>query len=88
MTDTFTIGTAGFAGDLKLPRQARKVLAHLLQGKDLTPLTAIGVYHIYRLAARIHDLREAGYDISTEMREDGVGGRYASYRLVNKKKAN
>ena len=88
MTDTFTIGTASFAGDLSLRPQTRKVLAHLLQGKDLTPLKAMAVYHIRNIADCIMELRKNGYDISTERAVDEVGGRYVHYRLVKKVKAH
>lgn len=88
MTDTFTIGTAEFAGDLKLYPQARKVLAHLLRGKDITRLKAERVYNISNIADSILQLRKAGYEISTERRVDETGHRYASYRLVQKVKVH
>jgi hypothetical protein len=39
------------------------------------------VYGVYRLAARIHELREANYDIITAYRHDERGRAYAEYSL-------
>jgi hypothetical protein len=88
MTDTFTIGTSNFARDLKLAPQPRKILAHLLQGKDITSATSMLVYHIPRLSDCILKIRRAGYNVVTEMKEDEVGGQYGSYRLVPMVKAS
>jgi hypothetical protein len=35
-----------------------------------------------RLAACNHDLREAGFEIVTTIKEDEEGDKYASYRLI------
>jgi hypothetical protein len=82
MTDTFTIGTPNFVTDLSLGPQSRKILSHLKAGKNITAMKAMGVYHVSRLSDVILKLRRAGYDIHTEMCEDEVGGKYASYTLV------
>lgn len=55
--------------------------AHLEAGKSITPLEAFGVYGIFRLAARIRDLRDAGLNIETRMRADVKGKQYAEYAL-------
>jgi hypothetical protein len=55
--------------------------AHLASGKSITQLEALGLYGMFRLAARIKELREAGWAISTDMREDPNGNKYAAYIL-------
>jgi len=57
MTDVMTLGNSTLANDLTLTPQAKTVLRHLEKGKTLTPLEALGVYGIYRLAARIMEIR-------------------------------
>jgi hypothetical protein len=48
-----------------------KVLQHLRSGKRITAYEAVQRYGIYRLAARISDLRKAGHDIKSEDVRDG-----------------
>lgn len=62
--------------------QARKVLTHLKRKKSITPLEAIGVYGIYRLAARIYEIRAAGHQVITMMNKDEQFRPYARYRLA------
>jgi hypothetical protein len=61
--------------------QARKVLKHLEKHKHITPLEAIGVYGIYRLAARICELRQSGHRVLTHMQKDANYKPYARYVL-------
>lgn len=61
--------------------QTRQVLAHLESKGSISPLEAFGVYGITRLAARINELRKAGMEVTTDMRKDAKGTRYASYSL-------
>jgi Helix-turn-helix domain len=56
---------------LKLDPQTRKVLAHLSSGQDINPLLALNAYGVMRLAARIHELRKAGYSIETRREKRG-----------------
>ena len=86
MTDTFTIGTPNFVTDLSLSPQCRIILSHLKAGKNITQMKAMGVYHVSRLSHVVNKLRQAGYDIVTEMCEDEVGGKYASYTLATEKR--
>lgn len=58
------------------------VLRHLRANPSLSPMEAVVVYGIIRLAPAIHDLRAVGYNIVTEMRKDARGHRYARYSLV------
>ena len=43
---------------------------------------AMEVYGIRRLASRITDLKAAGYDIDTVIKNDEAGHRYARYSMV------
>lgn len=49
--------------------------------RGLSPLEAIGMFRIYRLASRIRELREDGHDIRTEKKLDATGKTYARYFL-------
>lgn len=67
---------------LKLKPQARKVLNHLTKRKSISPLEALHVYGIYRLAASIHELRKIGIKINTVMKADASGHHYARYEVA------
>lgn len=70
------------ASDLKVTPGARKVLAYLQKHGDISPLKAMTVLGVGRLASCIHELRtKAGYTITTEIREDDGGHRYGTYYL-------
>lgn len=62
--------------------QNSMVLEHLKKGRSLSPAEAMHGMGIYRLAARIKDLKNAGHNITTEMHVAPNGSRYAEYRLV------
>jgi hypothetical protein len=63
--------------------QADQILAYLKTGKPLDPMTALGRFGCFRLAARCHDLRAEGYPIRSEMITDvKTGKRYAVYWLA------
>jgi hypothetical protein len=62
--------------------QAQTVLKHLRENEHLTSLEAIMLYRIPRLAARVYDLRQAGYDIESEVKFDATQRDYTRYRLV------
>jgi hypothetical protein len=80
--DTFTLGVPNsIADDLRLTPQARKILSHLKKGLSISPLEAQAVYAVFRLAARIREIRLAGYRISTENKRDATGHKYARYWL-------
>jgi len=57
-------------------------LRHLKNRKTISPMEALATYGIMRLAPAIHDLRAAGYNIKTEIRQDAKGHRYARYELA------
>lgn len=56
------------------------ILSHLKRS-SITPLQALDVYGVMRLAARIADLRSAGNLIATETVKRGTK-KYARYHLV------
>lgn len=61
--------------------QKNKIRDYLLtHPQGLTPIEALQKFGCFRLGARIHDLRDEGYIILTDMvqKEDGHG-RYARY---------
>lgn len=84
MSDTLILGTPNIAKDLQLKPQARQVLSHLLKGYSITPMEAMTVYTIPRLAASIHEIRKAGYEVVSTIREDARGHKYGRYELKSK----
>lgn len=65
--------------------QKQRVLEHLKERGDITPLEAMELYGIMRLGARIWDLRSDGYAIKRETvagkNRFGEATQYARYRL-------
>lgn len=67
--------------------QKTVVLRHLKRFGSIEPLTALREYGIYRLGARVADLRSEGYHIITETKASvsRITGRpvhFANYKLV------
>lgn len=60
--------------------QARQILEHLQEHKSISPLQALYQYGCFRLASRINELRELGYDIKTTMIKTN-GKRHANYTI-------
>ena len=56
-----------------------KILQALKAGRRLTPMDALNEFGCYRLAARVYQLREDGWNIDTDISEG-----FATYRLVSK----
>lgn len=54
-----------------LSPQALKLLAYLLKHQHVTPLKALDRLGIYRLSARILELRQSGYRIDTRLVKRG-----------------
>ena len=54
----------------------QQLLKFLLDGKTITGLSAMRQMHIYRLSARIHDLRAMGFLINTDRDPTNNAGRY------------
>lgn len=62
--------------------QCRRIMAHLMLNGSITQAEAIAQYNVYRLAARIADLRMAGVDIRTELQQNTHNrGHHARYVL-------
>ena len=69
-------------------KQRTMLLRHLRRGETITPAAALDLYGIARLAARIQNLRDDGYEIETVMHQGhnrfGQPVRYAEYLLAEK----
>jgi hypothetical protein len=61
--------------------QTDAIRAHLLSGRDITPLQALDDYGCFRLAARIDELRKSGLEIET-ITETRNGKKFAKYKLL------
>lgn len=59
----------------------KKPIATTKSIRTISPLEALGLYGMFRLAARIKELRDRGWSIITDMKEDPNGKPYAVYRL-------
>jgi len=46
--------------------QCYNILIHLQQGKSITPIDALNLFGVFRLSARIKDLRDIGHEIETK----------------------
>ncbi len=66
--------------------QTEMILNHLREHGSITALEAQQKYGIMRLSARIADLREQGYSISTNKKSSrnrwGTMTTYANYTLI------
>lgn len=60
--------------------QAQQILSYMEHTGSIDPAEAFYELGVYRLGARIFDLRAEGYDIETEIRRK-EGKRWAVYRL-------
>lgn len=66
---------------MKRDSQNKMILTFLRRGKWITPLKALYDLGVYRLAARINDLRNKGYKIKAEMvHEHPV--KFCRYKLI------
>ena len=62
--------------------QHKTILTHLRKLPHLSTVEAILVHRIGRVATRVHELKQMGYNIQTEMAKDVTGKRYARYKLI------
>ena len=62
--------------------QGGRILAHLLTGEALTALEALDRFGCSRLAARIEELRRAGWPVVSELVPVGNGKKVSQYRLA------
>ena len=67
--------------------QSQRIIRHLQDYKTITPKEAINEYGIYRLAARISDLKKEGYEFTskrvTAKSRYGDKTSFAEYSLAN-----
>jgi len=61
--------------------QQESIYKHLKTQGSISQLEALGVYGIYRLAARVCELRRKGVPIDSVNKKDANGKVYASYFL-------
>ena len=59
--------------------QVNQIKAHLNQGYRITAIDALSSFGCFRLAARINDLKQVGYNIDKVMVETASGSRVAQY---------
>ena len=72
---------ATIAKELNLTPLAKTVLFHLRKRGSITGMEAMIAYGTMKVARPVHELRTAGYDITSEMRKDEAGHRYTRYTL-------
>jgi hypothetical protein len=62
------------------------ILKWLKSGRSITPVEAFNALGCFRLAARIHELRERGHEIDCNMQHGIRGKVYARYWLSGAKR--
>jgi hypothetical protein len=62
--------------------QCAKILAYMKKGFAITQMEALNLFGCFRLASRIHDLRERGENIIVEKVKLANGKSVAQYRLA------
>ena len=62
--------------------QMKTVLTHLQRRGNISPMEALTVYGICRLASRVCELRDLGYGIKTNLKRDDTGHKYARYEYI------
>jgi hypothetical protein len=67
---------------MKTKSANQKLRNWVLSGKAITPLQALDKFGIFRLSARILELRNEGWIIDTKMIERN-GKKFAQYKLCN-----
>jgi hypothetical protein len=73
----------------KMQSQETRILKWLKKGKTLTSIQALNQFHCFRLAARISDLREKGYNIETKpYKLDESKKIVALYKLIDNERTN
>ena len=72
-----------FFQEKKTETQKSNILAHLKEGKTITPLEALNLYGCFRLAAIIFLIKkDCGVDIETKRVKTANGKYVAQYKLV------
>jgi hypothetical protein len=68
--------------DMPRKTQKQEILEFLQTGREITPMDALGHFGCFRLAARIDELRAAGWPIVDRwMRSLNGRSRFKAYRL-------
>lgn len=66
---------------MKKATQNELIIEHLATEGSISFLEAWTLYKVRSLPRRIADLRDAGFNVETEMRKDHTGQRYARYYM-------
>jgi hypothetical protein len=66
-----------------MENQTKMIKAHLDQGNSITALEALDMFSCFRLASRMHELKESGYPFMKEMVKLDSGRSIACYTKVN-----
>jgi hypothetical protein len=66
-----------------MENQTKMIKAHLDEGNSITAFEALKLYGCFRLASRMHDLKESGYPFMKEMIKLDNGKSVACYTKVN-----
>lgn len=67
---------------MQMMPQMKRILKHLISRGSISPMEALNTHRVYRLSSIINRLRKAGYNITTDMRQDEAGQKYARYFLA------
>ena len=62
--------------------QYQKILNHMIDHDSISGVEAAELYRVRSLPRRICDLKERGFEIVSEWRQDPLGQRYKKYRLA------
>ena len=66
-----------------MENQTKMIKAHLDEGNSITAIEALNKFYCFRLAARMHELKESGYPFMKEMVKLDNGKSVACYTKVN-----
>lgn len=66
-----------------MENQTKMIKAHLDQGNSITAIEALDMFRCFRLASRMHELKESGYPFMKEMVKLDNGRAIAQYTKVN-----
>ena len=66
-----------------MENQKKMIKAFLDDGNSITPMDALYKFNCFRLASRMHDLKESGYPFMKEMIKLDNGKSVACYTKVN-----
>jgi len=66
-----------------MENQTKMIKAHLDEGNSITAFEALQLYGCFRLASRMHELKESGYPFMKEMVKVDSGKSVACYTKVN-----